>query len=102
MKRLLGISTLAGVAAFLTSTAGSCFATLGGAALAAAMASSISAAIILLLGPVPLIPYRSTPFSVAIFLAKGLTNFLSPEAAYTPPLGAELAVASAFACAGTA
>jgi len=102
MKRLLGISTLAGVAAFLTSTTGSCFTTLGGAALAAAIASSISAAIILLLGPVPLIPYRSTPFSVAIFLARGLTNFLSPEAAYTPPLGAELAVASDFACAGAA
>jgi len=103
MKRLLGISTLEGVAAFLTSltsTAG--YATLGGAALAAAMASSMSAAIILLLGPVPLITYIFTPFSVAIFLAKGLINFLSPEAAYTLPLGAELEVASAFACAGAA
>jgi hypothetical protein len=77
MKRLLGISTLAGVATFLTSITGSC---LAGAFLAAAMASSISAAIILLLGPVPRIFYRFKPLSSAIFLARGLTNFLSPEA----------------------
>jgi hypothetical protein len=71
------MSTLAGVATFLTSTTGSY---LAGAFLAAAMASSISAAIILLLGPVPRIVYRLKPFSSAIFLARGLTNFLSPEA----------------------
>jgi hypothetical protein len=102
MNRLLGMSTLAGVATFLTSTAGSCFAK-AGAFLAAAIASSISAAIILLLGPVPTILYRFIPFSSANFLARGLINFLSPVAAWVTPLvGAELEDTSAFTCAGAA
>lgn len=92
MKRLLGISTLAGVADFLTSKMGSC---LAGALFAAEIASSISAAIILLLGPVPRMVYKFKPFSSAIFLARGLTNFLSPEA--TVEVLAELETVSAFA-----
>ena len=95
MKRLLGISTLAGVADFLTSKMGSC---LAGALFAAEIASSISAAIIRLLGPVPRMVYNFKPFSSAIFLARGLTDFLSPEATEaTVEVLAELEAVSAFA-----
>jgi hypothetical protein len=74
----LGRSTFFyGAAVFLTSTgASTVFAAVTGPAL---RASSTSARIILPAGPVPLIDTTSSPFSVAVFLASGLINTLSPE-----------------------
>ena len=47
----------------------------------------MSALIILPFGPVPLTEPKFTPWAFAIFLAKGLTNYLSPEGLENPPLG---------------
>ena len=33
-------------------------------------------------GPDPIIPSRETPYSAAVFLARGLANILSPEALF--------------------
>lgn len=46
----------------------------------ATRASSISARMILELGPVPFTVVKSRPFSAAVFFARGLTKILSPEA----------------------